>query len=151
MSAYSYFVGLDLGQARDYSALALVEAPVWVPGSELVHTGSAWRLNLSAELAGWVSPSKLDPWQLERVLSFNYYQGQPPDPPLSLRHLERFELGTRYPVIIERVRQVLSTHPLRGKRIALLADKTGVGASVVDSLRYAGLGPIASLSTAGLW
>lgn len=60
-----------------------------------------------------------------------------------LRHLERFELGTRYPVIIERVRQVLSTNPLRGKRIALLADKTGVGASVVDSLRYAGLGPIA--------
>jgi hypothetical protein len=143
MSAYSYFVGLDLGQARDYSALALVEAPAWVPSSEREHPGWPWHLNLSADLAGWVSPAKLNPWQLEQALSYNFYQGQPPNPPLSLRHLERFELGTRYPVIIERVRQLLSTNPLRGKRIALLADKTGVGASVVDSLRYAGLGPIA--------
>jgi hypothetical protein len=63
--------------------------------------------------------------------------------PLSLRHLERFELGTRYPDVIDRIKGLLSSGALRNKRVAFLVDKTGVGASVVDSLVHAGLEPIA--------
>jgi hypothetical protein len=138
---YSYYVGLDLGQSRDYTALALLEEPAWVPPGEMKYPGWGWALNL--EEPGWVSPSDLPEHRLEQVLAVNHERGRPPDPPLSLRHLERFELGTRYPDVIERVGRLLSSAPLRGKRAALLVDKTGVGASVVDSLVRAGLGPIA--------
>ena len=27
---YSYYLGLDLGQARDYSALAIIEEQLWI-------------------------------------------------------------------------------------------------------------------------
>jgi hypothetical protein len=44
-----------------------------------------------------------------------------------VRHLERFELGTCYPAVIERVREFIRT-PIDGKSsIAGLVDKTGVG------------------------
>jgi hypothetical protein len=132
---------LDLGQTQDYTALALLEEPVWIPTGELDAPGWAWRLNI--EESGWVSPSKLSHWQLEQVLSINYHHGRPPEVPLSLRHLERFDLGTRYPVIVDRVRALLSRHPLRNSRVALLVDKTGVGAAVVDHFILGGLSPIA--------
>jgi hypothetical protein len=138
---FSYYVGLDLGQSQDYTALAVVEEPVWVPTRALQAGDWAWQLNLGE--GGWVSPSSLSNWQLEETLSFNYHYGRPSEVPLSLRHLERFELGTRYPDVIAGVRSLLSSGALRNKRVALLVDKTGVGASVVDSLVHAGLGPIA--------
>jgi len=138
---FSYYVGLDLGQSQDYTALAVVEEPVWVPSDALEVQGWAWQLNIGE--SGWVSPSILSQWQLEETLSVNYHYGRPSEVPLSLRHLERFELGTRYPDVIARVRSLLSSGALRNKRVALLVDKTGVGASVVDSLVHAGLGPIA--------
>jgi hypothetical protein len=138
---FSYYVGLDLGQARDFSALALLEEPVWVPSEELNYPGWAARLNIHR--AGWVSPSSLTHYQLEQALSVNHHYGRAPHPPMSLRHLERFELGTRYPVVIDKVSRLLSSAPLKGKRVAFLVDKTGVGASVVDSFAFAGLSPIA--------
>jgi hypothetical protein len=63
--------------------------------------------------------------------------------PLSLRHLERFELGTCYPMVIDRIRGLLPSGALKNKRVAFLVDETGIGASVVDSLVRAGLSPIA--------
>ncbi len=62
---------------------------------------------------------------------------------LSIRHLERFELGCRYPDVIEGVRQLIRTPPLQGKTIAGLVDKTGVGAAVIDSFVHSGLTPMA--------
>jgi hypothetical protein len=63
--------------------------------------------------------------------------------PLSLRHLERFELATCYPMVIDRIRGLLTSGALKNKRVAFLVDKTGIGASVVDSLVQAGPSPIA--------
>jgi hypothetical protein len=57
----------------------------------------------------------------------SYARGRPPHPVLSVRHLERFELGTRYPAVIERVRELIRTPPIDGKSIAGLVYKTGVG------------------------
>lgn len=140
---FSYYVGLDLGQSQDYTALALLEEPVWIPERELEHPGWAWHLNIQTKESGWVSPASLTPHQLEHVLSINYHYGRPPNPPLSVRHLERFELKTSYPDIVEGVSRVLGSSPLRGRRVAFLVDKTGVGASVVDHFILAGLSPIA--------
>jgi hypothetical protein len=72
---FSYYVGLDLGQSQDYTALALIEEPVWVPEGEIREPGWAWRFNI--QKFGWVSPANLSHWQLERVLSINYHHGRP--------------------------------------------------------------------------
>jgi hypothetical protein len=58
---------------------------------------------------------------------------------LVVRHVERLPLGTPYPRVVERVRQVLANEELQGK-CSLSVDATGVGAPVVDMLRGARLG-----------
>jgi hypothetical protein len=138
---YQYYVGLDLGQSKDYTALCVLEEPVWVPQGELAEQGWAGQLNLKR--SGWISPADLTPWQAEQALGFNYHRGRLPDPPLSVRHLERFPLGTPYPKVVERVSKLMHSSPLRERRDVLLVDQTGVGAAVVDSLVEAGLDPMA--------
>jgi hypothetical protein len=66
---FSYYLGLDLGQSQDYTALAVVEEPVWVPSEALETLGWAWHLNIGE--AGWVSPSSLPQLTLEETLSVN--------------------------------------------------------------------------------
>lgn len=111
-----HFVGLDLGQARDYSALCNVE-----------------RVDLAT---GEVDPATRAP-----VLDRRF----------QLRFLERFELGTPYPRVVERAGEVcaklwvpaeLAGHPAaawlelhRAQRPELVVDATGVGRVVVDLLR----------------
>src|SRR5688572_18345825 len=48
-----FYCGLDLGQTSDYTALALIEVPVWL-GPEVDFSG--WHVPLPPELegAGWV-------------------------------------------------------------------------------------------------
>ncbi len=58
---------------------------------------------------------------------------------LQVRHLERIALGTSYPRVVARVREMLSDELLAGQ-CALAVDGTGVGAPVVDLLRAAKLG-----------
>jgi hypothetical protein len=56
-----------------------------------------------------------------------------------VRHLERMPLGTPYPDVVERVREMVRDEKLVG-RCSLAVDGTGVGAPVVDLLRSAELG-----------
>ena len=79
---FSYYVGLDLGQSQDYTALTVVEEPVWVPTDALRPQGWAWQLNIGE--SGWVPPSSLSEWQLEQALSVNYHYGRPPEVSLKL-------------------------------------------------------------------
>jgi hypothetical protein len=51
----------------------------------------------------------------------------------SLRHIERPPLGTSYPTIVARVKQLLESSPLLG-HTHLVVDATGVGVAVVDLL-----------------
>jgi hypothetical protein len=57
----------------------------------------------------------------------------------SVSHLERMPLGTTYPRVVERVREMVQDEKLRGQ-CRLAVDATGVGAPVVDLLRAARLG-----------
>jgi hypothetical protein len=122
---FTYFLGLDLGQSADYTALAVIEKSVW------------------ASPVGWVSPSDFDPDYLRQLIKNERQNGRPPNPPLAVRHLERFELGTKYTRIAERLRELIRTPPLLDKPAVLLVDKTGVGAGVLDHLEYTGLRPTA--------
>jgi len=58
---------------------------------------------------------------------------------LVVRHLERVPLGTAYPKVVGRVRDVVRAGLAEGG-CALAVDATGVGGPVVDMLRGAGMG-----------
>jgi hypothetical protein len=68
---------------------------------------------------------------------------------MRVRHLERVALGTPYPGVVERVREITRNGQLAGN-CALAVDGTGVGAPVVDMLRAARLGcDIAAVTITG--
>jgi hypothetical protein len=138
-----FYLGLDLGQASDYSALALIEEQLWC-GPEVDFAG--WEVFVPPELedAGWVSPSALTPRSASGVYRINRELGRPPHPPPYVRHLERFELGTPYPEVISKVFCLLTRPPIRYhlERTRLIVDATGVGAPVLDFFRTQGVYPI---------
>jgi hypothetical protein len=140
-----YYIGLDLGQAQDYTALAFLEEALWL-GEEVDwdSRGVFWPEGVPHS-GGWVSPSALSPRSALRALYVNYHLGRPPHPPLYLRHLERYELGTKYTEIVGRVKRLLLRSPVRERLdySRLLIDSTGVGRPVVDSFKAEGIRPIA--------
>jgi hypothetical protein len=138
---YSYYVGVDLGQKADYTAVAVLEEPAWVEGWVAENRRLAWELGLGSA-AGWVSPADVSADGLGGLLELNRRFGRPAGPPLSLRHLERFPLGTPYPKIVERIGGMLASAPLADRPTALVVDATGVGTGVVDMFVHAGLYPI---------
>ncbi|MEM8598473.1 MAG: hypothetical protein AAGF99_01005 [Bacteroidota bacterium] len=93
----AFFVGLDLGQAQDYTALCVIEQR-------------------------YTAKTKTDPARTD------YH----------LRHLERFQLGTSYPAVAERVKTLMETPPL-AENARLAVDATGVGRPVVDMMDAAGV------------
>jgi hypothetical protein len=142
---YSYYVGLDLGQRQDYTAFAVLEEPVWIDEWMATPSNYAYGLglyDLDKLGPGWSSPAEMQPAVLEQLLAFNYHEGKPPDAPLSLRHLQRFPLGTPYPKIVEGMRDMLATPPLLDRPTALIVDQTGVGQGIVDMLVRADLCPV---------
>lgn len=139
---FSYYIGVDLGQRQDYTAISVIEEPVFVDGRAL-EPGSGWAWRFGIEEAGWISPAKLHAAALREARANNYHKGRPAEVPLSLRHLERLPLSTPYPQQVERVKTMLSTPPLAGRPHALVVDATGVGVGVVDLFAAAGLNPIA--------
>jgi hypothetical protein len=58
---------------------------------------------------------------------------------LGVRQLERVALGTPYPLVVDRVREIVQSDGVQGECV-VVADATGVGDAVVDLLRRARLG-----------
>src|SRR5215203_6363235 len=111
-TSYLYYLGLDLGQARDYSALAIIE--------EQLYVGKAWANEVLFQQdydkglsAGWISPAALTPHQAGLALRLSGQYGRPAEVPLAVRHLQRFELGTKYTDVVEQMGRVVRAEPLR--------------------------------------
>lgn len=138
---YCYYVGLDLGSRADYTALSVIEEPVFV-SEDAVYPGVGWGWRYGVGGAGWHSPADISAHAVEAALEANRIEGRPPGVELSVRHLERLPLGTPYPQVVSRVGTLMGMEPLRSRPTALIADATGVGTSVTDSLVEAGLHPI---------
>ena len=110
--APSLTVGLDLGQATDYSALAVVEH-VHVLPSTMSLQGFWWEVEKAQRdlqdygmVRGWGLPAST--------------------PELHVRHLQRWDLGTPYHVIVDDVCRLMGPEsPLWGAR--LIFDRSGVG------------------------
>jgi hypothetical protein len=143
VALYPHTIGVDLGQQRDFTSVAVLQEAYWFTAEQ------AWKAG-RPDVAGWVWPSQLpSPKMIDEARSRNYYDGRPPNPPLALVHLDRYELHTPYPEIVERVGTLIRTPPLRLEVTPLVVDATGVGAPVTDMMRQAGLGPTALTITAG--
>ena len=100
-----FYVGVDLGQRHDHTAIAIVERP---------------------ERRGE---------NQQRI--YNALAPLPPE--LLVRRAERVALGTPYPKVVEKLRELARSRGLAGN-CALVVDGTGVGTPVVDMLRAADLG-----------
>jgi hypothetical protein len=98
-----FYVGLDLGQASDYTAIGVIQQVI--PDQNTMEI---------------INHAPRKPAQYH------------------LRHLERPKLGTPYPAIAERVKELMGTSPLAGQAV-LVIDFTGVGRPVGDMLKRAGL------------
>jgi hypothetical protein len=116
------YLGLDLGQAADYSALAVIEEPIYCP-----------------PMGGWVSGAELTPEYraVYRTAWYEWGQQAPGKPPLWLRALHRYPLRTPYPDIVADVVRRLGGAGTQRNDAVLVVDGTGVGAAVVDMFRYA--------------
>ena len=96
-----FIIGVDLGQARDYTAIAVLERIEELTG-EAAH--SRWLTQVRYEMP----------------------------------HLERPPLGTSYPAIIARLKDLIARLPAH-ERLKIVVDRTGVGRPVVDLMRAAKL------------
>ena len=106
-----FIIGVDLGQARDYTAIALLER--------------------FEELTGHAAKGR---W----TTAVRY----------EMPHLERPPLGTSYPDIIERLKDLIARLPDH-KRLKIVVDRTGCGRPVVDLMRKEKLSVIPVTITAG--
>lgn len=141
---FDYYLGADFGQANDYTALALVELPVWIPERATVDPTAMQ----PAGLSGWVGLDDLVPSQIHYFRQHNEHHGRPASPPLWLRHLERMR-RVSYQKVVDRIGELVQAPGLYGNRVALLVDHTGVGRAGLDMLQVAGLDPIGITITGG--
>jgi len=124
-----FHLGLDLGQASDYTALCVLEqvaqgAPV--PAEPVImRTRQLWRDGLP------IAPAK------PARVPAHYH----------VRHLQRYPLGTAYPAIVTSVAEMLARPEMRGS--VLVVDATGVGRPVLDMFTAAQLKPVAVTITGG--
>ena len=120
---FRFFIGCDLGQANDYTAISILEL------TKIYDPNQKWR-----------RPNILmfeQEYEPRRIL--NQY---------ALRSLIRPKLGTEYPDIVKLIKTMKEQEPL-DKSTALIVDATGVGRPVVDMLRREGLKPIPITITGG--
>lgn len=117
----TYFLGLDLGQATDPTALAVLERLDPEPPKRFRDERVSRR-----------------PYGVGRLVYSVLADPEPPPPSFHCRHLERLPLGTPYPAVASHVQKLLDAPPLRGQT-ELVVDATGVGRPVVDMLEQRGL------------
>ncbi len=124
----AFFVGLDLGQARDFSAIAV---------AEMVGVGTGeWDEVVvnSSEVMACVRGDEYTPKpRMQRV--------QRTVPRFDIGHLERLPLGTTYPAVGQHTRELLNRLVTMQPtpNVALALDFTGVGRPVADMFLAAGL------------
>jgi hypothetical protein len=118
-SCEGYIIGVDLGQANDFTALCVLEK---------------WRDTTSTiEQKGFEPPTSV-------TTTRNIFH---------LRHLQRLRLGTSYVDVCSIVATMLKALPSAKLAPALVVDATGVGRPVIDAMQKAGLRPIAVTITGG--
>jgi hypothetical protein len=136
-----YFLGIDLGQRADHSAVAVLEEAVWVEDDW------GWEFNIPNErtgeerklLTGWVSPDVMTHHQLLTAKRLNLTCGRPPNPPLRVRFIKRYPLQSPYHDVVDDIRSMLRRPPLSTTDVAAVMDLGAAGTAVLEMFRQAGL------------
>jgi hypothetical protein len=134
-----YFVGCDLGQTQDFTAIAVVgldEAYLKAMNTR----GAAYDRLERARKNPYLDEVDLRviEHEIKAVAPFSQESGSLPEPIYEVRHLERLPLRTPYTEVARRIKALINTPPLQGNA-ELAVDATGVGAAVVDQLKAEGL------------
>lgn len=120
----NFTIGLDLGQTRDFSALVIAErVQVLYPRPTSV-SGFPERDDLGDPLPEGLPDDAYrtdDRWVVDEY---------------HVRHIQRWELGTPYPVVVDAVADLMAASVFR-RRAHLVIDATGVGAAVCDMFTQA--------------
>jgi hypothetical protein len=111
MGKTEFYAGLDLGQAHDYTALAV---------AQLVRVGTGEREPIPGSHVVYPDGTEGREWRERTHLRYD------------LRHLERFPLGVDYPSLVAGVGAIMRREPLASGATTLAIDHTGVGRPVVD-------------------
>lgn len=119
-SISTFYVGCDLGQATDYTALAIVEQKPVQVGEKITKGPRLSRPYGRSRLRAVVVED------VEPVIEHHY----------SLRHLERVALNTPYPMQSAHVVALVGQLAAMG-RVEIVIDATGVGRGIVDYMRMA--------------
>ena len=75
---------------------------------------------------------------LQRIILRDSIRGIETAREYRLRHIERPPLGTTYPAIVERLKQLVDSDKLRSELRAVVVDLTGVGRPVWDLMQESG-------------
>ena len=121
-SATGFFVGVDLGQSKDFTAVVVNERV------------EAERIRFER------TPFQPVPGEASRRQLVRH----------RFSFLHRYQLGTPYPEIVDSLGRLLKQLPPRQDSPALYVDATGVGRPVIDTMREKGLHPVGITITAGL-
>lgn len=118
-----FIIGVDLGQARDFTAITVLER-------SFVDSGRKLEIEMP-----YSHPPRYEP-----IYEHHY----------AARHLERLPLGTSYPAQVARTRALVNQVKERSESAPfLVVDQTGVGRPVVDMLKAADLNPVSVTITGG--
>jgi hypothetical protein len=139
-----YFLGLDLGQANDYTAIAVAGLDATYQAAAREQAARYDRLDSARNSPFY---ERIDLLATDGRLEEENL-GPVPEPLYEVRHLERMPLRTPYTEVARRVGVLMETPPLR-HNAELVVDATGVGAAVVDILRDAELSFKAVVITGG--
>jgi len=149
-----FYVGLDLGQAQDRTALTILEAAtgedeVEPLSEDAPETAEDEEEDFAAVRAGMgaLSPGLTAPEPPDRGDGAPAATGSA-DREYHLRHIHRFDQGTPYPEIVESTAEIMR-RPELGEDAALVVDATGVGRPVVDMLEKEDLSPVSIWITGG--
>src|SRR5918995_3576362 len=104
------YVGVDLGQQRDFTAISVTEKVLLPAGNYNREPYVDW-------------DSQVNRWHRVEVSKPEY----------RVRHLERPPLGTSYVDVVERILELLEA--LGDREMVLAVDTTGVGRPVADMLK----------------
>jgi hypothetical protein len=139
-SAPLYILGVDLGQAQDYTALTVLERTAVDTGRTKESRRRVSTIIGGDYAPGWSRGQRPADTVITKITENHY----------AARHLERLPIGTPYPAQVLRIKE-LHNHlkAETGTAPQLVVDQTGVGRPVVDMLRAAALSPVSVSITGG--
>jgi hypothetical protein len=140
------YVGIDFAERHDYTAITVVEEPLYYGVSAAFSQEVINELGDPYEERGWRSPLEISPTAIAELMVENNRWGFEGWPALAVREIRR-RRNIGYSRIVREVAKLLKEPPFRNKRpvMGIAADRTGVGVHTIQSLAEHGVNTDAAI------